>query len=59
MKKRTFFVVLILFLVFLNSLIMVLSLVMLKDQVQIAEVPCVRYLISWIAKTFDYINRVT
>ncbi len=32
MKKRTFFVVLILFLVFLNSLIMVLSLVMLKDQ---------------------------
>ena len=21
--------------------------------------PCVRYLISWIAKTFDYINRVS
>uniref|UniRef100_R7W1I4 Transcription factor bHLH82 n=1 Tax=Aegilops tauschii TaxID=37682 RepID=R7W1I4_AEGTA len=25
----------------------------------IAEIPCVRYLIDWIAKTFDYINRVT
>ena len=25
---------------------------------QIAEVPCVRYLIDWIAKTFDYINHV-
>ena len=25
---------------------------------QIAEVPGVRYLIGWIAKTFDYINRV-
>ena len=25
---------------------------------QIAEVPCVRYLIGWIAKKFDYINRV-
>lgn len=32
MKKRTFFVVLLLFLVFLNSLIMLLSLVTLKDQ---------------------------
>ena len=29
------------------------------ERVQIAEVPCVRYLIGWIAKTFDYINRVT
>jgi hypothetical protein len=28
-------------------------------RVQIAEVPCVRYLIGWIAKMFDYINRVT
>ncbi|EMS66280.1 hypothetical protein TRIUR3_22445 [Triticum urartu] len=28
------------------------------ERVQIAEVPCVRYLIGWIAKTFDYINRV-
>ena len=26
---------------------------------QITEVPCVRYLIGCIAKTFDYINRVT
>ena len=25
---------------------------------QIAEVSCVWYLIGWIAKTFDYINRV-
>ena len=23
------------------------------------EVPCFRYLISWIAKTFDYINCIT
>ena len=23
-----------------------------------AEVPCVRYLIGWIAKKFDYINRI-
>ena len=29
------------------------------EREQIAEVPCVRYLIGWIAKTFDYINRVT
>ena len=29
------------------------------ERVQIAEVPCVRYLIGCIAKTFDYINRVT
>ena len=29
------------------------------EHVQIAEVSCVRYLIGWIAKTFDYINRVT
>ena len=29
------------------------------ERVQIAEVPCIRYLIGWIAKTFDYINRVT
>ena len=29
------------------------------ERVQIAEVSCVRYLISWIAKTFDYINHVT
>ena len=28
-------------------------------RVQITEVSCVRYLIGWIAKTFDYINRVT
>ena len=27
--------------------------------VQIVEVLCIRYLIGWIAKTFDYINRVT
>uniref|UniRef100_R7WDS0 Mce/MlaD domain-containing protein n=1 Tax=Aegilops tauschii TaxID=37682 RepID=R7WDS0_AEGTA len=26
---------------------------------EIAEVPCVRYSIGWIAKKFDYINRVT
>ena len=29
------------------------------ERVQIAEVSCVRYLIGWIAKTFDYINHVT
>ena len=29
------------------------------ERVQIAEVPCVWYLIGWIAKMFDYINRVT
>ena len=29
------------------------------ERVQIAEVPCVRYLIGWIAKMFNYINRVT
>ena len=28
------------------------------EHVQIAEVPCIRYLIGWIAKMFDYINRV-
>ena len=28
------------------------------EHVQIVEVPCVRYLIGWIAKTFDYIKRV-
>src|SRR3954469_22730164 len=28
-------------------------------RVQITEVTCVRYLIGWIAKTFDYINHVT
>ena len=28
------------------------------ERVQIAEVSCIRYLIGWIAKTFDYINRV-
>ena len=28
------------------------------ERVQIAKVPCVRYLIGWIAKTFDYIDRV-
>ena len=28
------------------------------ERVQIAEVPCVRYLIGWIVKTHDYINRV-
>ena len=28
------------------------------ERVQITEVPCVRYLIGWIVKTFDYINRV-
>ena len=25
---------------------------------QNSEVPCVRYLIGWIVKTYDYINRV-
>ena len=29
------------------------------ERVQIAEVPCVWYLIGWIARTFDYINRIT
>ena len=29
------------------------------EHVQIAEVPCVQYLIGWIVKTFDYINHVT
>ena len=29
------------------------------ESVHIAEVSCVRYLISWIAKTFDYINHIT
>ena len=29
------------------------------ERVQIAEVSCISYLIGWIAKTFDYINRVT
>ena len=28
------------------------------ERVQIAEVPCVRYLIGRIVKTYDYINRV-
>ena len=28
------------------------------ERVFIMEVPCIRYLIGWIAKTFDYINRV-
>ena len=28
------------------------------EHVQNLEVPYVRYLIGWIAKTFDYINRV-
>ena len=28
------------------------------ERVQIAEVSYVRYLIGWIAKKFDYINRV-
>ena len=28
------------------------------ERVQNAEVPYVRYLIGWIAKKFDYINRV-
>ena len=28
------------------------------ERVQNSEVPYVRYLIGWIAKTFDYINRV-
>ena len=28
-------------------------------RVQITEVSYVRYLIGWIAKKFDYINRVT
>ena len=23
-----------------------------------SEVPCIRYLIGWIVKTYDYINRV-
>ena len=29
------------------------------ERVQIVEVSCVRYLIGWIAKKFDNINRVT
>ena len=29
------------------------------ERVQIAEVLCIRYLIGWIAKTFEYINRIT
>ena len=29
------------------------------ERVEIAEVPCVQYLIGRIAKTFDYINRIT
>ena len=29
------------------------------ERVQMAEVSCIRYLIGWIAKTFDYINCVT
>ena len=29
------------------------------ERVQIAEVSYVRYLIGWIAKTFDYINHVS
>ena len=29
------------------------------ERVDITEVSCVRYLISWIAKTLDYINRIT
>ena len=28
------------------------------ERVQNSEVPCVRYLIGWIVKTYDYINRV-
>ena len=28
------------------------------ERVQIAEVLCVRYLIGWITKAYDYINRV-
>ena len=28
------------------------------ERVQIVEVSCVRYLIGWIMKTYDYINRV-
>ena len=28
------------------------------ERVQNAEVPCVRYLIGWIARVYDYINRV-
>ena len=29
------------------------------ERVQIAEVPSVQDLIGWVAKTFDYISRVT
>ena len=28
------------------------------ERVLNSEVPCVRYLIGWIVKTYDYINRV-
>ena len=28
------------------------------ERVQNSEVPYVRYLISWIVKTFDFINRI-
>ena len=29
------------------------------ERVLNSAVPCIRYLIGWIAKTFDYINRVS
>ena len=29
------------------------------ERVQIVEVPCIQYLIDWIAKMFDYINHVS
>ena len=40
MKKRTFFVMLILFLVFLNSMILVVSLVILNDKLSTARDKC-------------------
>ena len=40
MKKRTFFVMLILFLVFLNSMILIVSLVILNDKLSTARDKC-------------------
>ena len=40
MKKRTFFVMLILFLVFLNSMVLVVSTVILNDKLSAAKDKC-------------------
>lgn len=40
MKKRTFFVMLILFLVFLNSMILIVSIVILNDKLSTARDRC-------------------